>query len=72
MLSCLPELMALGDGLVIVVSDTHFGFELESKVRFGNFLHWLTTSDRKILTFNGERTLKAPLKIVLLGDILEY
>jgi UDP-2,3-diacylglucosamine pyrophosphatase LpxH len=64
--------IALGDGPVIVVSDTHFGFEPESKARFENFLHWLITSDRKILTFNGEKTLEAPLKIILLGDILEY
>jgi UDP-2,3-diacylglucosamine pyrophosphatase LpxH len=64
--------MTISDGPVIVVSDTHFGFESESKARFGNFLQWLATSDRKILTINGEKILEAPSKIILLGDILEY
>jgi len=65
--------MAMGDGPVIVVSDTHFGFEPESKKRFENLLNWLTTSERKVLTSKGEeRTLEAPLKIILLGDVLEY
>ena len=64
--------MALGDGPIIVVSDTHFGFELKSKKRFGNFLLWLTSPKPKILTLKGEeRTPEAPSKIILLGDILE-
>jgi UDP-2,3-diacylglucosamine pyrophosphatase LpxH len=65
--------MAMGDGPVIVVSDTHFGFECKTRERFRNFLNWLTTSERKILTLSGEgRTLEAPLRIILLGDSLEY
>jgi len=61
----------MSDGPVIVVSDTHFGFESYSKDRFWKFLSWLATSDRKFLGLNGESTLEVPLKIILLGDILE-
>ena len=60
-------------GAVIVFSDTHFGFEPESKIRFKNLLDWLTTSQRKVVTVKGEaRTLEEPSKVILLGDILEY
>ena len=60
-------------GAVIVFSDTHFGFEPESKTRFKNLLDWLTTSERKVVTAKGEaRTLEVPSKVILLGDILEY
>lgn len=64
--------MEMGDGAVIVVSDTHFGFETDSRERFENFLQWLTTSDRKVLTSSGEKVLDVPSKVILLGDILEY
>jgi len=53
--------------------DTHFGFECKTRERFRNFLNWLTTSERLILTLSGEgRTLEAPPRTILLGDPLYW
>ena len=66
----------MDDGPIIVFSDTHFGFEAASARRFQNFvLNWLAplvyTGSKKITSNEGEKTLEAPSKIILIGDILE-
>ncbi|MGZ4908366.1 MAG: metallophosphoesterase [Halobacteriota archaeon] len=71
---------------VLVISDTHFGFEDESEVRFQHFMTYLTDavhSGRMVIKSRQElsseiprkalrkESLEAPHKIILLGDILD-
>ncbi len=71
---------------ILVISDTHFGFETESAVRFQHFMTYLTNavqsgrmiikksheqSDELAETTLSEEALEAPQKIVLLGDIID-
>jgi UDP-2,3-diacylglucosamine pyrophosphatase LpxH len=71
---------------ILVISDTHFGFEDESAARFQRFMTYLTNWVRRgRMTINISLELKdkvphkelrgksiiAPQKIVLLGDILD-
>lgn len=69
----------MGDGPLIVVSDTHFGLEDGVKDRsanvFQHFLEWLAELEKgkkvTIQTSDGEKSLQAPQKIILLGDLFE-
>jgi predicted phosphodiesterase len=76
----------MSDGPILVISDTHFGFETESAARFKRFLMYLTNSvqsgrlivktsneqsDEVAKTVLSEESLEAPQKIILLGDILD-
>lgn len=60
-------------GPILVVSDTHFGFEDASARRFQRFLRYLTIwvrTGRKTIE-NTNETLDAPQKIILLGDFID-
>ncbi len=76
----------MSDGPILVISDTHFGFETESAARFQRFMTYLTNSVQSgrliVKTSNeqsdevakmvlSEESLEAPQKIILLGDILD-
>jgi UDP-2,3-diacylglucosamine pyrophosphatase LpxH len=69
----------MDNGPLIVVSDTHLGLEDSEKDRsatvFQHFLEWIAELERgkkvSIQTSNGEKSLQAPQKIILLGDLFE-
>ncbi len=65
----------MSDGPLIVISDTHLGLLPPSATAFPHFLEWLTTlqtiEGAVIETTSGDKRLKAPQQIILLGDILE-
>ncbi|MGZ4910951.1 MAG: metallophosphoesterase [Halobacteriota archaeon] len=76
----------MSDGPILVISDTHFGFEDESAERFARFMTYLTDSvqsgqliikkpsnqyGKAAGTTLSEESLEAPQKIILLGDILD-
>lgn len=65
----------MSDGPLIVVSDTHLGLVPPYETAFPHFLKWLTTlqmtGGAMIETTSGDKCLKAPKQIILLGDILE-
>jgi UDP-2,3-diacylglucosamine pyrophosphatase LpxH len=63
----------MSDGPILVVSDTHFGFEDASAKRFQRFMRYLTDwvrTGRKTIE-NTNETLDAPHKIILLGDFID-
>jgi UDP-2,3-diacylglucosamine pyrophosphatase LpxH len=60
-------------GPILIVSDTHFGFEDASAKRFQRFMRYLTDwvrTGRKTIE-NTKETLEAPQKIILLGDFID-
>ncbi|MGB9370780.1 MAG: metallophosphoesterase [Halobacteriota archaeon] len=71
----------MNDGPVLVISDTHLGFEDGSAKRFQGFMDYLTewvhnreTTIEETDTKTGEKTIEtldAPQKIILLGDMLD-
>ena len=65
----------MSDGPLIVVSDAHLGLLPPSVTAFPHFLEWLTTLQTIegviIETTSGDKCLKAPQQIILLGDILD-
>jgi UDP-2,3-diacylglucosamine pyrophosphatase LpxH len=66
----------MSDGPLVVVSDIHLGILPPSVTAFPHFLEWLTTLQTieegvTIETRNGNKCLKAPQQIILLGDILD-
>jgi UDP-2,3-diacylglucosamine pyrophosphatase LpxH len=70
------ELMAVANGPIIVVSDTHIGLQKSTPKRFAHFLEWLKkglkTGTLPIVTLAGEReNADPPEKLILLGDLFE-
>ncbi len=65
----------MSGGPLIVVSDTHLGLLPPPTTAFAHFLEWLTnlqTIEGTIIEMtSGDKCLKAPQQIILLGDILE-
>jgi UDP-2,3-diacylglucosamine pyrophosphatase LpxH len=64
---------AMSDSPILVISDTHFGFEDDSTDRFQKFVLYLTSwvhSGQTTIEKTGE-TLAAPQKIILLGDFID-
>ncbi len=64
----------MSDAPVLVVSDTHLGFQSESSVRFQHFLEYLSrwvSDDREGNPRKMAETLAAPRKIILLGDFID-
>jgi len=76
----------MSDSPIVVISDTHFGFQDESAVRFRRFMKYLTNWVRRgRMTINTSlelpdkvpqkelrgKSITAPQKIILLGDILD-
>ncbi len=76
----------MSDGPILVISDTHFGFEDESAQRFQRFMTYLTNSvqsERMIIKTPRElpgeipgkelceESLEVPQKIILLGDLVD-
>jgi UDP-2,3-diacylglucosamine pyrophosphatase LpxH len=75
------EVKVMSDGPVLVISDTHLGFQDESAKRFQNFTEFLTEwvrngeatieeTDKKTGKKTSE-TLADPQRIILLGDMLD-
>ncbi|MGZ4891374.1 MAG: metallophosphoesterase [Halobacteriota archaeon] len=60
-------------GPILVVSDTHFGFEDESEERFLGFIKYLTrwVQDGTTTIKGTGEELDAPRKIILLGDFID-
>jgi UDP-2,3-diacylglucosamine pyrophosphatase LpxH len=63
----------MSDGPVLVVSDTHLGFQSASAERFRRFVQYLTkwVQDGETTIEKMDKPLIAPQKIILLGDFLD-
>ncbi len=65
----------MASGPVIAISDTHIGRQKGSAIRLTRFLDWLNEGLHAgmlpVETTNGEKNLRVPEKLILLGDFLE-
>jgi metallophosphoesterase superfamily enzyme len=63
----------MSDTPILVISDTHFGFEDRSQDSFQHFMEYVTSwvheGTKKIE--ETDETLDAPQKIIILGDFID-
>ena len=63
----------MSDTPILVISDTHFGFEHRSQDSFQHFMEYVTSwvQERTKKIEETDETLDAPQKIIILGDFID-